>query len=137
MITVLGAIFSSFRIYMLIGLTVVALGLFAYIEHLRLEAADARVAVSSAQATVSETRSALSVDAATIARLQKINTDNQAALRAAAITEGNLVYERAEIRDAIRAIPKPKTCQSLDARDRTAIDGVRRLLGTPAPGPAN
>ena len=74
-------------------------------------------------------------DAAAIAELKKINIANQAALRASAITAENLVYEYAAIKDAINAIPQPKACQALDARDRAVLDSLRRRFHPATPDP--
>ena len=135
LLTILGGIFSSVRIYLLIGLVVAGIALFAYIEHLKNSALKAEAALSSAEATINESKAVIDQDTAAIAELKKINTANQAALRASAITAENLVYEYAAIKDAINAIPQPKACQALDARDRAVLDSLRRRFHPATPDP--
>ena len=133
--TILSGIFSSAKIYLLIGVAFIAVCGLAYIEHLYARSYKAEAALSSAEATLNESKAVIDQDAAAIAELKKINTANQAALRASAITAENLVYEYAAIKDAINAIPQPKTCQALDARDRAVLDGLRRRFHPATPDP--
>ena len=136
LLTILGGIFSSAKIYLLVGVAFVAVCGLAYIEHLYARAYKAEATLSSAEATINESKAVIDQDMAAIAELKKINIANQAALRAAALTAENLVYEYAAIKDAINAIPEPKTCQALDARDRAVLDSLRRRL-KPTPADPN
>jgi uncharacterized iron-regulated membrane protein len=126
MLAAIGAIFGSFRIYLYIGLAIVGLLLFAYVEHLKAEAA-------GAEATVSVQAAALQTDQQSITQLQLARKQDQAALEQAhdAVDQAYAAAQAAQ--EAINAIPEPKTCNTLDARDRTAIDGVRRIIGSGHP----
>ena len=132
MLAILGAVFSSFRIYLLIGTALAAAALFAYVEYLRADAANARAALSTAEATINEATNVINQDAATIDDLQKLRALDQKTLVAVQQRTLALAQSEADIKEAINAIPEPKTCQALDPRDRAAIDGVRRLLAAPA-----
>ena len=136
MLTILGAVFSSWRIYMLLGLAVAAAALFGYIMYLRADAASAYAALSAAEATINEEKSVIEMDAATITNLQAERAADEAALRSVATSTAQLNASLSSIKDQINAIPEPKTCQLLDPRDRAAVDGVRRLV-TPSPADPN
>ena len=136
MLTALGAIFSSARIYLYVGIAMVAICGFAYIEHLYVRTYKAEAGLAGAQATISVSNAALATDAGTIKSLQQQSADAQAALvQTAAATEAtqDILHK---VEEAVAHVPRPKACQSLDARDLAVIAGVRELLA-PAANPSN
>ena len=130
MFAILGAVFSSFRIYLLIGIAAAAAGLVIYVQHLRLDAATAHAALAVVTAAHQN-------DMNTINTLQADRAADQAALTAMATAANKLNDNVSSIKDAINAIPEPKTCQDLDARDHAFIGGVRKLVNPGAPNPSH
>ena len=136
MLTALGAIFSSARIYLYVALLLAAAAVASYIFYLRYEASAAEARLAGAQATISVSNAALATDAGTIQSLQQQSADAQAALvQTAAATEAtqDILHK---VEEAVAHVPRPKACQSLDARDLAVIAGVRELLA-PAARPSN
>ena len=130
MLALLGSVFSSARIYLYVGLAVAALALFAYVEHLRAETANAHASLATAQATITEARATLDTDNATIVTLQMTNKITQDTLEEAQHQTLAVQQALAQAEKDLANVPEPKTCQSLDARDRAAISGVRGILGS-------
>lgn len=121
----LGSIFSSFRIYLYIGIAVAGLLLFAYVQTLRQE-------VAAAGGTVQVQAAALATNQQTILSLQNARATDQMALGEAydlaAKTQKALTQAEQEIANA----PKDDAKCGLTARDRAAIDGVRGIIGSGA-----
>jgi len=129
---VLGAIFSSARIYVILGALALVGAAFGYVMYLRAEASNARSSLASVQATVNEQSSVLEQNRKALVDLQAIRAADESALRQAAKASETITAQLGDIKGAINAIPLPKTCQALDPRDRAAVDGVRRIIGSPA-----
>jgi septal ring factor EnvC (AmiA/AmiB activator) len=128
----LAGIFSSAKIYILVGFLLVAAAGITYVEHLRYEAAAAAASLASTQATVSVQNAALATSQATIASLRQENADAQAALVQFEGTQQSLDNTVANAKEAISHVAVPKTCQGLDPRDIVTLDGVRGIFGEPA-----
>lgn len=118
----LGSVFSSFRIWLYLGIAVAGLLLFAYIQTLRRD-------VAAAGGTVQVQAAALATNQQTIVSLQNARATDQMALGEAydlaAKTQKALTAAEQEIASA----PKDDAKCGLSPRDRAAIDGVRRILG--------
>ena len=95
MLTIIGAIFSSIRIYLVLGAVMLVMAVGAYIFYLRAEASAANAALATAQATISEARDALATDDKTIGDLQRQNEVAQQAIVAAQTSYGEDVFAAA------------------------------------------
>lgn len=124
----LGSVFSSFRIWLYVGIAVAGLLLFAYIQTLRQE-------VAASGGIIQVQSAALATNQQSIDKLtQERQTDQMAlgeAYDLADKTQKALTAAEQEIANA----PKDDTKCGLSPRDRAAIDGVRRILGAGASDP--
>lgn len=119
----LGSVFSSFRIWLYVGIAVAGLLLFAYIQTLRQE-------VAASGGIIQVQSAALATNQQSIDKLtQERQTDQMAlgeAYDLADKTQKALTAAEQEIANA----PKDDAKCGLSPRDRAAIDGVRGIIGS-------
>ena len=132
---IITALLSGATPYIVGLLLVLAAASGGYGLYERSQAADARAWTATQSATINEQQATIDADAAAYAELARIKDLDETVIAHTANATASVQSALATAETKVIHVKVPADCQSADARDLAALDGVRRVLAAAATDP--